>query len=431
MRMYANNTPDNSVIIKGNKRSLGREGLAYERQLAAKQSIETTSEKELADPNALLKDSNYSELSGGATHASPLAASNIGQRLSETADSVIGSSGRDAVNRLRGTAAMGQIAEMWDGFYHSVIRMPIRKMVASDNAWKAAHNHAKAVGTLSAYGETVLGIKDPDVLAQFVLAHKDGIVRRNGELFSMENLELEFQAKVQKENIPLSERADAKKEYIRQHYDLVDANGNLMMSGQVREELAKQSESDSLDFTFQRNIDQVSEDLAKQDPELRGETRKHVHTQSTAHALSEIARGNPWMKAFFPFVKVMANIFQDLGDNLPLIQNLRNRHKLDFHSPDPAKRARAKGRMVTGTVLAGSGWFLAQQEIITGRGPTDPRKQAVWRKAGNHPYSINFGHGVHLEYTRLEPYGLPLRMMADAQNTWRFMRTPEEQAEWQ
>jgi hypothetical protein len=136
------------------------------------------------------------------------------------------------------------------------------------------------------------------------------------------------------------------------------------------------------------------------------------------------------MKAFFPFVKVMANIFQDLGDNLPLIQNLRNRHKLDFHSPDPAKRARAKGRMVTGTVLAGSGWFLAQQEIISGRGPVDPRKQAVWRKAGNHPYSINFGHGVHLEYTRLEPYGLPLRMMADAQNTWRFMRTPEEQAEW-
>ena len=430
MRMYANNTPDNSVIIKGNKRSLGREGLAYERQLAAKQSIETTSEKELADPNALLKDSNYSELSGGATHASPLAASNIGQRLSEGADLVIGSSGRDAVNRLRGTAAMGQIAEMWDSFYHSVIRMPIRKMVASDNAWKAAHNHAKAVGTLSAYGETVLGIKDPDVLAQFVLAHKDGIVRRNGELFSMENLELEFQAKAQKENIPLSERADAKKEYIRQHYDLVDANGNLMMSGQVREELAKQSESDSLDFTFQRNIDQVSEDLAKQDPELRGETRKHVHTQSTAAALSEIARGNPWMKAFFPFVKVMANIFQDLGDNLPLIQNLRNRHKLDFHSPDPAKRARAKGRMVTGTVLAGSGWFLAQQEIISGRGPVDPRKQAVWRKAGNHPYSINFGHGVHLEYTRLEPYGLPLRMMADAQNTWRFMRTPEEQAEW-
>jgi hypothetical protein len=434
LRMYANNTPDNSVIIKGsgssNNRSLGEEGLAYDRQLAAKQSIETTSEKELSDPNALLKSSNYSELSGGANHAAPLSANNFGQRVSEGADFLIGSSGKNAVNSLRETAAMGYIAEMWDGFYNSVIRLPIRKMVASDNAWKAAHNHGKAVGTLAAYGETVLGIKDPDVLAQFVLAHKDGIVRRNGELFSMENLELEFQAKAQKENIPASERADAKKEYIRQHYDLVDANGDMMMAGRVREELAKQSESDSLDFTFQRDIDQVSEDLAKQDPELRGETTKHVHTQSTAHALSEIARGNPFMKMFFPFVKVMANIFQDLGDNLPIIQNFRNRHKLDFHSPDPAKRARAKGRMVTAGVLATSGWILSQQEFITGRGPVDPRKQAVWRKSGKHPYSVDFGHGVFLEYTRLEPYGLPLRMMADAQNTWRFMRTPEEQAEW-
>jgi hypothetical protein len=418
------NTNDDGVLIHGAGDAKGTEALSRQRQLDSKATVENFSAGEM-DPATQHKDSKFYEMQG-----SPLSSASIHETTRRGAGKIIGPAGSRAVNRLADTSIMGTVGDWWDGFYHTVVRMPIRKMVAADQAWKAAHIHGNVVGTLSAYAQGVLKIEDPDLVAEFVMSHKDGIVRRNGDLFSMKTLEKEFQAQADEMGLTGVERGEAKEKYIALNYDLRDADGNLLMAGEVREKLAEQARRDSVDFTFQRDLDQSRVDLANQPAKLRGEEDEFQYGQSISSYVSEAARMNPWLKQFFPFVRTAMNIFQDMGDNFPLINLARNRHKADIYGDSPQVRAAAKARQVTSATMLGSGLVLAQMGVLTGRAPTDPKERVAWDKE-NKPYAINLGNGRFISYKRIEPYGLIFRWAADAHETWRFLRTPEEAKSWE
>jgi hypothetical protein len=417
------NTDDKGVLIHGPKDAKGMEALSRDRQLQAKGTVENFSEGEL-NPRQAYEESKFTEMGGTA----PMSSASIKASLQRGANAVLGPSASEAVGKLADTSVMGGVGVMWDGFYNSVVRMPIRKMVAADQAWKAAHIGGNVVGTLSSYAQTILKMEDPDLIAEWVMAHKDGIVRPNGELFSKKSLEMEFNAAADKLDMPLNERSAAKDQYMSDNYDLRDGDGNLLMAGEVREKLAEQARRDSLDFTYQRDLDQSRIDLAEMPASFRNETEEFIAKQSIGSWLSDGARNNPWMKQFFPFVRTAMNIFQDAGDNFPILNLFRNRHKADMFG-DPNLQAAAKGRMVTSTAMLSFGYAMASQGFITGRGPSDAKERAVWLKT-NRPYAINLGNGEFISYKRIEPYGLIFRWTADFYETQRFLRTPAESQHW-
>jgi hypothetical protein len=119
------------------------------------------------------------------------------------------------------------------------------------------------------------------------------------------------------------------------------------------------------------------------------------------------------LKFVDPFVHIAANIMD---------QSLVKRTPLGLLSPELMKDLTGKNggiaqdtamaRMLVGTAMSVAFGGLAAQGLISGSGPADPRKAAMWRLAGNQTYSVRVGdmwYGVH----RLGVMGMLMGVSAD------------------
>ena len=122
--------------------------------------------------------------------------------------------------------------------------------------------------------------------------------------------------------------------------------------------------------------------------------------------------GFPLLKFIDPFVRISSNIID---------QSIVKRTPLGWLSPElrldllgengNIAQDRAQARMLAGTALCVTFGTLAAQGLVSGSGPKDPRKAAMWRLV-NQEHSVRIGD-TWIKLNRLGPLGLLLGMSAD------------------
>ena len=120
----------------------------------------------------------------------------------------------------------------------------------------------------------------------------------------------------------------------------------------------------------------------------------------------------PILKFIDPFVHIAANVIdQSIVQRSPA-GLLSAQIRADLMSKDLAVRDMARARMIVGTAMMVGFGALASRGLISGSGPSDRNKAAVWRLAGNQAHSIRIGD-VWYATNRLGPMGMILGMSAD------------------
>ena len=135
--------------------------------------------------------------------------------------------------------------------------------------------------------------------------------------------------------------------------------------------------------------------------------------------------GFPALKLIDPFVKIGSNVMgQALMERSPLgLLNADIRANLMGRN-GPIARDMQIARISVGSAIGATAVGLAMQGLVTGAGPSDPKEAAVWRLAGNQPYSVKIGQTWYA-YHRLGPLAMILGVGADMHEVGAAMTTHE------
>jgi hypothetical protein len=131
--------------------------------------------------------------------------------------------------------------------------------------------------------------------------------------------------------------------------------------------------------------------------------------------------GFPILKFVDPFVHIAANIMdQTLVQRTPLGW-LSSEVRADLMGKNGGKNGGKKdniaqdtaaAKMLVGTALSAMFCGLASQGLISGSGPADPNKSAMWRLAGNQAHSVRVGD-IWYDVHKIGPMGMLLSVAAD------------------
>ena len=141
------------------------------------------------------------------------------------------------------------------------------------------------------------------------------------------------------------------------------------------------------------------------------------HGSEFTRAVSRLTNTNvfgfPLLKFIDPFVTIASNVIdQSLIQRSPLgLLSPQIREDLSGANGNIAQD-RATARMLAGTAMIMTFGGLAAQGVVSGSGPSDPRKSAMWRLAGNQPHSVRIGDTWY-DMHRLGPLGMTMGMAAD------------------
>ena len=148
------------------------------------------------------------------------------------------------------------------------------------------------------------------------------------------------------------------------------------------------------------------------------------------HPLERLLSNHPAMEFLFPFKRTPFSIFKEtLRRTIPWAgyraRGLYGRYKggegiaaIGEH-PIEAQEFYTEliAKPIYGTMLASLAYLLAKQGLITGSGPTDPKKQQALKDTGWSPYSLRIPQGgdkaTYLGYGRFDPLAPLLGMAAD------------------
>ena len=121
----------------------------------------------------------------------------------------------------------------------------------------------------------------------------------------------------------------------------------------------------------------------------------------------------PILKFIDPFVHIAANIIdQSIVQRTPA-GLLSSEIRADLMGRNGvAAQDMAQARMIVGTALSIGFGSLAASGYVSGSGPMDRNKAAMWRMAGNQPHSVRIGDTWYA-MNRLGPLGMLLGMSAD------------------
>lgn len=126
--------------------------------------------------------------------------------------------------------------------------------------------------------------------------------------------------------------------------------------------------------------------------------------------IQQIRNTIPGGRYVLPFTGTPANIIKYTFERTPLAPvTARYRAAIRKGGPDAAI---ARARLTLGTSMMLVAGDLAQNGVITGSGPSNPAERAAWLRAGNRPYSFQFGN-KSIAYNRLDPTGFIFGMAAD------------------
>lgn len=129
-----------------------------------------------------------------------------------------------------------------------------------------------------------------------------------------------------------------------------------------------------------------------------------------AQAFLKLREAWPATIAIIPFVKTPLNIVRYGFERTPLAP-LQSSFRADI-AAGGARADMALTRMATGTSIMLMAADYADRGLVSGRGPTDPKKLEALQRQGWKPYSFRSGD-KWVSYNRLDPYGMLLGFAAD------------------
>ena len=137
-------------------------------------------------------------------------------------------------------------------------------------------------------------------------------------------------------------------------------------------------------------------------------------TRNLARLTNTSIGGVKWFKFVDPFVHISSNIIEKtLIERTPVGAILSGELRADLMGRNGAiAQDRAQARMLVGSAMALGFGGLAASGYASGSGPSDPRKAAMWRMAGNQAHSVRVGD-VWYQVNRLGPMGMLLGISAD------------------
>lgn len=128
--------------------------------------------------------------------------------------------------------------------------------------------------------------------------------------------------------------------------------------------------------------------------------------------LNKVANEHPGVRLIVPFIRTPTNIVKQLGHRTPGINLLMKSYREEL-AAGGTRAAAARGKFVTGGALWGAGALLAADGKLTGRGPENADERAALLATGWRPYSYKTDDGRYLDYSRLDPYGMAIGLVAD------------------
>ena len=169
-------------------------------------------------------------------------------------------------------------------------------------------------------------------------------------------------------------------------------------------------------------VKEILENPLEQAPDLDLRATDYARYQTYTNPLGQFGQATqnilsqPWFKLgrfFAPFIRTPVNIVKYAFERTPLgVISKRYKDAIDAGGAE-ADIARSK-MLFTGGVMSVLGLY-ANQGLITGRGPEDPRERAILRETGWQEYSIKVGD-QYISYQRFEPFGILLGLTADFVN---------------
>ena len=297
-------------------------------------------------------------------------ASITGQRIAESPiGGIVSDSAKDSIDK-----------------YASYIRLPSRLLLTSDEFFKQLA-YRRAARMKAAMSGIQQGIRDPKALAGHINKTIDGIVTEGGRMMSEEGLVREASLIADKQGLKGKDKSDF---IIKYKDDNFNPDSSALMQYSIEE-------AQYLTFT------------------------KELQDKTLGKVIQEATNKIPYLRFVVPFVRTPTNILKFAFERTPFVTVLkeeRERLFAEFNSTDPILKARARGKVVTGTLTVGALIDVAynNREYITGGGPSNEREKEALMATGWRPYSIKIGD-TYFSYQKLDPLATPLGVVADLVET--------------
>ena len=127
-------------------------------------------------------------------------------------------------------------------------------------------------------------------------------------------------------------------------------------------------------------------------------------------AVSNFTNNSLTGKIVVPFVRTPINLLKFATERSPAAPLLKE-WRADF-AAGGERRDLAISKMLIGTGFATVFYQAAQQGLITGAAPTDPKKARLMYADGWQPYSVKVGNR-YISYARMDPFSTTLGVAAD------------------
>ena len=137
---------------------------------------------------------------------------------------------------------------------------------------------------------------------------------------------------------------------------------------------------------------------------------EEVLPNTMASGIQALAKRQPALQFFIPFIRTPTNIMVRFGERTPILSLFQKTTRQMLASGDPNLRAQVIGNQAIGMAMYGTFLGYIMEGSVTGPGPLDPDQNRLWRNAGNQPYSIRTPYGW-VSYNRLDPLFMPLVFM--------------------
>lgn len=197
--------------------------------------------------------------------------------------------------------------------------------------------------------------------------------------------------------------------------DLADEWKVMVDTGRVADDAALQENFIKEHLGGYRGGNKTAEDALRVAREATFTTPLANGTMSNSY--QQMANRHPVLRQITPFIQTPVNILNKAFDRTPLLNIWRQRYRERLRSPDPAIRAEAAGEMATAVSVTTALLMLSHEGRITGGGPVDAKKKAIWMQDKNwQPYSLNIGSEDKpqwVEYKRLDPHAFLFGIIGD------------------
>jgi len=170
---------------------------------------------------------------------------------------------------------------------------------------------------------------------------------------------------------------------------------------------------------------EIMDDPAKNFPDIELVSRDTARYQTftnplgpTGQSVQKIIQNHPWTRYIAPFVRTPVNIVKYAGQRTPLGVFAKSYKEAIKKGGAEADIARA--RVIVGSTAMASMAMLANDGLVTGRGPADYREKSILRETGWQPYSIRIGDSYYA-YNRFEPVGILFGLAADWSDIYKYV----------